>query len=370
MKTILRCLGALVLLFGATACVAAPQARPQAVGGVLDLRQWDFASNGVINLDGAWEFYWGQLLAPTKSISTSTHLITVPDSWRDAVVNQQTLGSDGYATYRLVILLPSDTRAEPFLALKMPVSINTAHRLYINGELAGAVGQVGPSAAQMTPQHRPYVAVLTPIGERAEILLQVSIFYQYDGGITQPIALGTPAQIQQLNEQQWGQDFFLLGSLFIMGLYHLALFSLRRQDKAPLYFGLFCLLVVGGFILLTQPQIFAAAISPSWEVFARALLLLASIVIVTQALFFHTLFPQAALPRVLAGLLVIMGGLAGLALGLPVRMLPTLGLPLALYLLVVHDDTLVQRFSRWWAVCQRQWGFHARRCHVHQQLGL
>ena len=31
---------------------------PKAIKGVLDLRDWDFEKNGVINLDGEWEFYW------------------------------------------------------------------------------------------------------------------------------------------------------------------------------------------------------------------------------------------------------------------------------------------------------------------------
>ena len=31
---------------------------PKAVKGILDLSQWDFEKDGVINLDGEWEFYW------------------------------------------------------------------------------------------------------------------------------------------------------------------------------------------------------------------------------------------------------------------------------------------------------------------------
>jgi hypothetical protein len=54
-----------LLLVALAACtpvqvVTPPQ--PQAVAGVLDLLNWDFARNGVVNLNGAWEFYWEQLL--------------------------------------------------------------------------------------------------------------------------------------------------------------------------------------------------------------------------------------------------------------------------------------------------------------------
>jgi hypothetical protein len=46
---------------------------PKAEKGVLDLRDWKFESSDIeskvltdeiINLDGDWEFYWGELLEP------------------------------------------------------------------------------------------------------------------------------------------------------------------------------------------------------------------------------------------------------------------------------------------------------------------
>jgi len=41
-----------------------PTGRPRAVQGVLDLSQWDAARDGLVTLDGEWEFYWNKLLAP------------------------------------------------------------------------------------------------------------------------------------------------------------------------------------------------------------------------------------------------------------------------------------------------------------------
>lgn len=37
---------------------------PKAVKGVLDLRDWDFKSEGPVDLSGQWEFYWKQQLYP------------------------------------------------------------------------------------------------------------------------------------------------------------------------------------------------------------------------------------------------------------------------------------------------------------------
>lgn len=134
--------------------------QPQAIEGVLDLRQWDFAQAGPINLDGEWKFYWQQSLTNGEIAGTTpprmTGYISVPGSWRGYKVNGQPLSGDGYATYRLTILINPATLPEEFLALKMPVPVNTAHRLYVDGQLLGSAGQVGSTAETMTPQYDPY----------------------------------------------------------------------------------------------------------------------------------------------------------------------------------------------------------------------
>ncbi len=296
--------------------------------------------NGVVNLNGAWEFYWEQLLTDADFAASPppalTGLIQVPGTWRGYEVNGQPLGGDGYATYRLRVLLDPATLPEKSLAIKMPVPINTAHRLYVDGQLLGSAGQVGRTAATMTPQYQPYVVAFTPAGKQVEILLQISNFYHYQGGILiQPLVLGPQAEIYLLDEQQSGRDLFLIGSIFIMGLYHLGLFALRRREQAPLYFGLFCLSITGITLLLWQPQIFAYSISQDWAVLVRSLCLLAVFSIVGFALFVHSLFPQEASGvalRLIIGVGVLFAGLGLLA---STAVVTALLLPMALYLALV-----------------------------------
>src|SRR5690554_52556 len=38
-----------------------------------------------------------------------------------------------------------------------------------------------------------------------------------------------------------GIEGFTIGGLILIAIYHLALFTVRREDSIPLYFGLFCL---------------------------------------------------------------------------------------------------------------------------------
>jgi hypothetical protein len=100
----------------------APQP-PLAAGGVLDLEDWSFGRDGVLSLEGEWEFYWQKLLAPEDFKSggavSRTGYIRVPGTWNGYAPpgngKGQKLPGEGYATYRLVVRTNGD---EPVLALK------------------------------------------------------------------------------------------------------------------------------------------------------------------------------------------------------------------------------------------------------------
>ncbi len=312
----------LVLWPAITACgqIGVAGQPPRAADGLLDLRQWDFEQDGTIRLNGTWTFFWEQLLSGDdfagSALPEPTGYVPVPGSWRGYEVNGQPLGGDGYATYHLTVLLNPASLPPDLLGLKMPVPLNTAHNLYVNGQLIGSAGQVGLSPKTMTPQYAPYVATFSADSERLDILLQISNFYHYRGGIIEPILLGTHDQLHRLEQQELGRDLFLVGSIFIMGLYHLGLFSLRRKDRSPLYFGLFCLLVAATTLLFQQPPIFAYLVSSSWVLFIRVSLALAFVAIIPLILFTHALFPREASPpalRLLAGTALLFTGLMLLA---------------------------------------------------------
>ena len=42
------------------------QSKVQAKKGVLDLRNWNWTTNGITDLNGEWEFYWKSLYTPSS----------------------------------------------------------------------------------------------------------------------------------------------------------------------------------------------------------------------------------------------------------------------------------------------------------------
>ncbi len=114
----------------------------EAKKGVLDLRQWDFDRNGVVALEGEWEFYWQQLLTSRDfskpAVPTKSGFIRVPSYWNDQVIDGQKLNSVGYATYRLVVLMNNEKRK---LTLDLG-DINSSAEVFVNGKKVSANGKV------------------------------------------------------------------------------------------------------------------------------------------------------------------------------------------------------------------------------------
>lgn len=241
--------------------------QPRTNAGVMDLRGWDFQQEGNVKLEGAWEFYWQQLLAPKdfdeKTDASKSEYVQVPGVWRQYEYHGKPLSSFGYATYRMRIHL-DESEAEQVKSLYIP-SVSTAYKLWVNGKLVATNGTVGMTEAEMVPQDYAQIVSFLPKSSDVEIVMQVANFVQRKAGLWKPLLFGSEKQIYREREISVTYTVFLTGSLFFMGIYHLILFVLRKQNLSALFFAILCLgfiirmLVVGDIYLVWLfPQI-------SWE---------------------------------------------------------------------------------------------------------
>ncbi|MBN1487395.1 MAG: hypothetical protein JW981_07115 [Anaerolineae bacterium] len=265
---------------------------PKAQDGVLNLRHWNFATAGTVGLDGKWEFYWEQLLTPEQFEQSTqpemTGFIKAPEPWNGYEIAGEPLEGQGYATYRLKVLLPPDL---DLLALKIP-EFETAYVLYANGEIVGTNGIVGRDKSSMHPKWKPQVTRPIPATPELEIVLQISNFYHKKGGAGQQIRLGTQEQIIQLRERNLNFEFLLFGGLSIMSLYHIGIYSLRSKDRSPLYFGIACFLMA--LRVLATGEYYITTIYPnlSWVWIVRLNYLAFALTVPFFAMFSHVLFPD------------------------------------------------------------------------------
>ncbi|OQY45972.1 MAG: hypothetical protein B6242_09085, partial [Anaerolineaceae bacterium 4572_78] len=268
---------------------------PKAVNGVLDLQDWDFEKDGVIKLDGEWEFYWEQFLTPEDfghmTLPPMTGVIELPGEWNGYEVNGKLLTGYGYATYRLQVLLKNNNH---FLALKTSAisTAATAHVLYVNEEKIGHNGKVGKTRETTTPKYSPYIVTMTPNDNQLDIIIQISNFSYNKGSMIVPFRLGKQDQIYTIREKSIAFELFLFGSIFIMGLYHFGLFALRRKDKSPLYFGLYCLLLAVRTLVTNEVYFMSMFQSTSWEMLVRIDFLTAYLAAPAFAMFVYSIFPN------------------------------------------------------------------------------
>lgn len=296
-KSYLSLIMIIILVLSLTGCQPL-KTSPEAVDGILDLTAWDFAADGNVNLNGEWEFYWQELKEPTdfgekEGFFLSRQYLSVPSSWNTFQIDGEELGGEGYATFRLKVLLPETKEVK---SLKIS-SIYTAHKLWVNREMLASQGTVSKTAAGAVPKHYPQIIELTQQEGELELIIQASNFNHRRGGIWKPLLLGNSDRVHQVREHQLISDLILFGGLLIIGIYHLMFFALRRKDKSPFYFGMFCVLAAVRILMVGEILFLNLFPALPQEVALKTEYLTFYIAMPLFLQFIYSLFPQEVSPR-------------------------------------------------------------------------
>jgi two-component sensor histidine kinase len=200
---------ALFFSLGSAGCTWTPSASAKAVGGVVDLRSWDFEKEGFVSLTGEWEFFPGLLLEGQEALGARNPVFRrVPDQWKGAAAalpgtQPQRGAGTGAGTYRLTLLLP---KSRPGLGIKFTTT-STALALDANGERLAQAGlpSLYPSLAKSA--YKPGVASLPDASDRVIIVARVSNYDYRVGGMWRSFVLGKASALER---RRWGS---VVGSL-------------------------------------------------------------------------------------------------------------------------------------------------------------
>ncbi|WP_438349568.1 ATP-binding protein [Paenibacillus sp. FA6] len=216
---------------------------PHADRGVLDLRNWKFSNQQTITLDGQWEFYPSLFVKPevTESSDTNSHKewIQVPDNWDSST---GTNSAYGFGTYRLRVLVNEDKQ---LYGIRIP-NIQTASRLFINGQLYKEIGQPTATAKDNKSRNIPTMSSFHTDGTEIEIIIHVSNYqFPSSGGIIQSIKFGTLDAVA--NEKVLSESMQMMVSIVLLlhGVYACILYVLGSRKKELAYLGAitFCMLI-------------------------------------------------------------------------------------------------------------------------------
>lgn len=227
--------------------------------GLLDLTAWNPQQDGIITLDGEWQCYWNQLLDPEtfqKNTVCAFEYQQVPANWKQYTFRNEPHSLYGYATFRLIVRLPS---IEPVYGLHIG-RMYTAYKLWIDQELVAHSGEVATDRRQAQAKLSNAVIFFQPDSPEIEIVVHVANYEYYRGGIFDSIWLGTSQDILHQKQMDMLLVVLLAGIFGFVAVYHLLLFCFRTEDPTPLFFGIFALGVLAQ--TLFEGDLFLSSLFP------------------------------------------------------------------------------------------------------------
>lgn len=221
-----------------------------AVKGLLDLSRYDFESQGMLTLDGEWQFFYNRFVEPVKFSDLSPAdkpdlYITPPTLWNYYEIDGKPIPGFGYGTYRTVV-----TGVKPGVPLGIKIlPESTAYDLYIDGEQLAENGVVGKTQDHTAPGYRPNTVIFTPQSSEFVITIHVSNYVFARGGMWDAPTLGTKARIENLDRHLLQRDLFMAGCYFITFFMFLVIFINRPSNRSWLYFALLCVVTTSRILI-------------------------------------------------------------------------------------------------------------------------
>ncbi|WP_375581132.1 sensor histidine kinase [Marivirga tractuosa] len=205
----------------------------------FDLRKKDL-NKEIAFLQGSWQFEYGKLLTSQEMRDLDSAVFTeVPHTWTGMEFRGKELPSTGYATYYAKIIIDPKYKN---LAINGKIQ-STNYKIFINGKEIGEVGKLGTSVETAKPDYRNKIYRI-PNSDTLDVVIQISNFHYRKGGMSRPPEIGENDLLLEDRGQNISLSFFLIGSIFFMGLYHLGSNLFRTRNKMNTYFALVCLFTI------------------------------------------------------------------------------------------------------------------------------
>ncbi|MDQ1296028.1 MAG: Sensor histidine kinase TodS [Bacteroidota bacterium] len=316
---------------------------PVAVKGVIDLRQMQDSDKFKLKLNGEWEFYWNRMLHPhdfENNENRPDYYGIVPAYWTDYPREEIKTGKEGFATYRLRVLLPQKFRES--LAIDLPV-FDSSYDIYINGRYYGGNGIPGKNAVETIPEYKRNFFRIDPVSDTLDIIINVANFSHRRGGFWLPVTLGSFTEVQKTLANRWAGEWVTICLLLGFSLFFLFFFLIYPREKLM---GFFCMATTGLALrpLFTTHFLINNLTDFSWIWTVRCEYLGLYLIIVGWFWFANLLYPTKIFKALTVIITVIFTGSFILTLFLPVKVFSYATMVLYPSMLILMVYTLLQSF--------------------------
>ena len=220
-------------------CTLRAERIPNSSGGILDLSDFEYESEYVIELKGKWQFYWEQLIYPGEfdTIPHSPDYIDVPSIWSGLGKDESMVNNFGFATYRFLVIGRFKRES---LALEIPAVYN-AYKLWLNGNELSSNGVPGRSKEDSSPKWLPLTKEFSPNSDTLDIVIHISNFRHKRGGIPESIFLGDTETLLKRRSSRLTGNFMSIVGLLLIGVGFLIFYFLSKKDISLLLFSGLCM---------------------------------------------------------------------------------------------------------------------------------
>jgi adenylate cyclase len=226
-------LGLLAALCGPFFIDAVAHNGPKARGGELSFAGWG-PLKAPVQLTGQWRMVFRS--APAPGAATFAQ---VPGDWAGAHVGGVTLPGPGAASYNLRI---RDLPAGRYI-LDLRQGFHAA-QISVNGRVLSTAGVFGTTAATARDLHRAQQVTFDADGREIDLRVDIASFRHRESGFPDPPTMGLAEAMGRWNALTWVQGLLLVTSLLLLACYGLVVFLFRPGERASLYFGVTCLLLL------------------------------------------------------------------------------------------------------------------------------
>jgi len=260
---------------------------PLAEEGLLDLTTWDYSSRGPVRLEGEWMQRWGELLSPEDFPGSGASLVRLPMLWGGEGRPET---PKGIATYGLKVL-PGSLGQRGALLIETPLS---AVKVWINGMPRGESGSLGKTALEEEPRRHGLLVCFSQGEGPVDIVIQLSNHTNVVGGLNSPIWFGREDQLSLMRKRSGTLAAVFGGAFFLLALFHLSFYSIRRSERVNLYFGLYCLMWSLSTIFGNAGGCLMDSLIPGlpWRLTIDLSLIPYGISVPLLVMFYHVLFPH------------------------------------------------------------------------------
>lgn len=208
----------------------------EATNGFIKLSNIDFEKNEKAYLDGQWELYFGKLLTPNEIMKEKIlpdGYVIVPGEWQN-----KSFSHIEWTTIRVKVAL---NKKYPYIVLKLPV-MGCSYKLWCDEELVASIGNMDIDKGSLQVEKNPaQIAVFKPPAKEFFITINIENIKNISySGVRNSIEIGSFEGVITKENSLYNFESFIIGCIFIIGVYHVIIFLMIKEKKFLLYNSMIC----------------------------------------------------------------------------------------------------------------------------------